>query len=157
MKSAKVFFDLVAASAGMDFSALLDEIPDFGTEPSEPVRRYYANEIALAGSYGRLGLTIPRAISTITPVCYCEEMLSLALKARLLATPSHIAYATTKYPRDQDEAYFGKVITNPHTSLAQVVGWLTLTTCTSRTSGSWSRWILDRRTWRKSQTRRVRN
>ena len=122
MKSAKVFFDLVAASAGMDFSALLDEIPDFGTEPSEPVRRYYANEIALAGSYGRLGLTIPRAISTITPVCYCEEMLSLALKARLLATPSHIAYATTKYPRDQDEAYFGKVITNPHTSLAQVVG-----------------------------------
>jgi len=122
MKSAKVFFDRVSASAGVDFNALLDEIPDFGAEPSDPVRRYYANEISLSGSYGRLNLTIPRAISTIMPINYCEEMLSLALKARLLATPSHITYATTKYPRDQDEAYFGKVISNPHTSLAQVVG-----------------------------------
>ncbi|MDT8925089.1 hypothetical protein RBE51_20065 [Pseudomonas taiwanensis] len=122
MKSAKVFFDRVSASAGVDFSTLLNEIPEFGEEPADPVRRYYANEISLSGSYGRLGLTIPRAISTIMPIGYCEETLSLALKARLLATPSHIAYATTKYPRDQDEAYFGKVITNPHTSLAQVVG-----------------------------------
>jgi hypothetical protein len=117
----KVFFNRVAASAGIDFQGLLDEMAPFGEQTSPTVGRYYSHEVNYMQDTGRYDLKIPSAITRLMPIAHCEEIFSLALKARLLSTKAHEVYVSNRYKLDQDEAYYNKVITNPNTSLSQIL------------------------------------
>lgn len=117
----KQFFERIALSANLPFQQILDKMPDFGSKPTETVSTYYRVEVAHMRDNGRYDLRIPRAISNIMPLRYSSDILSLALKARLLSTKAHQEYVGNSFMREQDNEYFAKVIEDPSANLEQIL------------------------------------
>lgn len=117
----KQYFERLAASTNLPFQQILDMMPDFGSKPSDAVGAYYRAEVDRMQDYGRNDLRIPRAISNFMPLRYSTDILSLALKARLLSTKVHQEYAGNSFMREQDNEYFGMMIRDSNANLEQIL------------------------------------
>jgi hypothetical protein len=118
MAHAKDMLVLIGDSAGRPFKELVALLPD-NKKASPLLAKYYRNLIECLD--GTPDTSFPFVISRLHRLTSPEELLDLALKSRLMATPAHDKYVNARREMNEDdEVYYHRCISHPHATVDQL-------------------------------------